>query len=218
MPYDAIAMSAVNSEFVAEIQSELLAGESILWAGQPDPRVLFHKEDSFLIPFSLLWGGFAIFWEGAVAGLWANNVQSRPWAFGMIWGIPFVLIGQYVIWGRFLYAAWKKKRTYYAVTNRRVLVVQNGWKRQVASSYLDSLPTLIKETSSGGRGTLRFAPREPMWSGMRGWGVWDAMAVGDSPTFIDIEDVDAVYRLVSDLREEARSGKGTTFWSGGSSR
>jgi hypothetical protein len=38
--------------------------------------------------------------------------------------------------GGFLYAAWKKKRTHYAVTNRRVIVVQDGWKRQMASTYI----------------------------------------------------------------------------------
>ena len=63
-------------------------------------------------------------------------------------GIPFVLVGQYMIGGRFLYSAWKRKRTHYAVTSRRVLVVQDGWKRQMASAYIDTLPTLIKEGNS----------------------------------------------------------------------
>jgi hypothetical protein len=125
----------------------------------------------------------------------------------MIWGIPFVVIGQYMIWGRFLYGAWKKKRTHYAVTNRRVIVVQDGWKRQMASNYIDTLPTLIKEGGSIGIGTLRFAQSESMWSGRRGWEAWDGMAVGTVPTFIDIEDVDSVYRLVSDLREKVRLAK-----------
>jgi hypothetical protein len=31
------------------------------------------------------------------------------------------------------------------------------------------------------------------------------MAVASGPTFMDIEDVDSVYRLVSDLREKTRS-------------
>ena len=145
-------MSVINQDSVAAIQSELLSGETILWAGHPDTRVVLHKEDLFLIPFSLVWGGFAIVWEAGVAGVWGNSARSGlPWTFGMIWGIPFVLIGQYLIWGRFFYAAWKKKRTYYALTNRRVIVVQNGWKEQMASSYLDSLPTLLKDVSSGGR-------------------------------------------------------------------
>jgi len=204
-------MSVFSQESVAAIQPELLSGESILWTGQPNPRIVFHKEDLFLIPFSLLWGGFAIVWEAGVAGFWGNSARSGPSTFGMIWGIPFVLVGQYIIWGRFFYTAWKKKRTYYAVTNRRVIVVQDGWNKQMASCYLDSLPNLIKEGGSGSHGTLRFAPQESMWSGKRGWSAWDGMAVGNMPTFTDVEDVDSVYRLVSDLREKSRSAKGTGF-------
>jgi len=192
------------------IRPELTPGESIVWAGQPNTRAIFHKQDVFLIPFSLLWGGFAIFWEAAAAGFWGMGRGARgPELFMMIWGVPFVLAGQYFIWGRFICQAWKKKRTHYAVTNRRVIVVQNGWKRQMASAYLDALPTLTKEEGSSGIGTLRFAQAEPAWSGRRrrGWGDWDAMNVGSVPTFVDIEDVQSVYQLVSELREKARTAR-----------
>jgi hypothetical protein len=96
------------------------------------------------------------------------------------------------------------------VTNRRVIVVQNIWKRQMASSYIESLPTLIKEGGSNGIGVLRFAPAQPMWSARGGcsrWGAWNSLSVGDVPTFVDIADVDSVYRLVSDQREKARPTK-----------
>ena len=201
-------MPQPNQGSLIAVQPELTSGESILWAGQPNTRVIFHREDLFLVPFSLLWGGFAIFWEAGVSGFWGSGQRPNgPWFFGMLWGIPFVLIGQYLIWGRFFYAAWKKRRTHYALTNRRVIVVQNGWKRQMASTYIDTLPTLIKEGGSNGVGTLRFAQAEPMWSGRRGWGAWDGMNVGSAPVFVDVEDVDSVYRLVSDLREKARTAK-----------
>jgi hypothetical protein len=198
-------MRQINPDSMTAIQPELTSGESVVWTGQPSGAVVFHKEDAFLVPFSLLWGGFAIFWELGVAGFWGSGSRSgNPWLFGMLWGVPFVLIGQYMIWGRFLCTAWKKKRTHYAITNRRVIVVQDGWKRQMASAYLDSLPTLIKDGSNG-IGTLRFAQAESMWSGRRGWGAWDGLAVGNVPTFVDVDDVDYVYRLVSDLREKART-------------
>lgn len=158
-------------------------------------------------------GGFAIFWEAAASGLVFSSGHSNAGApsFFILWGVPFVLIGQYLIWGRFLYAAWLKKRTFYAVTNRRTIVIQNGWNRQMASAYIDSLPTLIKEANSNGLGTLRFSPGQPVWNGyrQRGWGAWNALAVGDVPTFVDIADVDSVYRLVSDAREKLQSVKAT---------
>jgi hypothetical protein len=196
----------LNPESITAIQPELLSGERILWADQPNTTTIFHKEDGFLIPFSLFWGGFAIFWEFAAAGLLGNGPRSSPASsFPVLWGVPFVVVGQYLIWGRFLYAAWKKKRTYYGVTERRVVVVQNGWKRCMASAFLDTLPNLIKENGRNGSGTLRFAQPQPMWSGSGGWGVWDGMAIGTVPTFVDIDDVDGVYHLVSDLREKKPS-------------
>ena len=90
----------MNPEAMAAIQPELLPGESIVWAGRPNPRIVFHHQDAILIPFSLLWGGFAIFWEAGVMGLGPLGTHSgQPWGFGVIWGIPFVLIGQYLILG-----------------------------------------------------------------------------------------------------------------------
>jgi hypothetical protein len=212
-------MPMMNPASTMAMQPELLAGESIFWADQPNPRVIFHKEDLGLIPFSLLWGGFAIFWEAGVAGFWgtSHNV-STPSIFMMMWGVPFILIGQYLIWGRFVYDAWLKRRTHYAVTNRRVIVLQNGYRRKVVSAYLDSLPAVSKDGPDGSPGTLSFTPASGMLSnffaggsagssrgGNRSFQAWNSMSVGDSPVFRDIDDLDAVYRLVCDLREKSRS-------------
>jgi hypothetical protein len=203
-----VFVQPANQDAIAIIQPELISGENVVWSAQPIRDVIFHKEDLYLIPFSLLWGGFAIFWEAGVLGFWGTHNQSgNAWQFGILWGIPFVLVGQYLIWGRFIYAAWLKGRTFYAVTNRRVIVLQNGWKRHMASAYIDSLPTLIKESGSKGVGILRFTQAQPIWGSSRGLGAWNGMSVGDVPTFIDIAEVDAVYRLVSDLREKRRAGK-----------
>jgi hypothetical protein len=201
-------MPQTNPDSVVAIQPELISGETIEWAGQPNAGVIFHKQDLYLVPFSLLWGGFAIFWEALVSGFWGSGKHSGgPNLFMMLWGVPFVLAGQYLIWGRFVYAAWKRKRTHYAVTNRRVLVIQNGWHRQMAAAYIDALPNLSKESGSRGAGTLRFAQAQPTLSGRQGWGAWDGMSVGSTPTFVDVDDVDSVYRLVSDLRDKGRAAK-----------
>ncbi len=200
-------MPQIDQASFEAVRPELTSGESILWAAQPSTSVIFHREDLTLVPFSLFWGGFAIFWEAGVAGLWGGPAKGAgPSLFMMLWGVPFVLIGQYLIWGRFLVAAWKKRRTFYALTNRRAIVVQNGWSRQTASAYVDTLPTLIKESSANGIGTLRFSPADSMWSGRRGnWGVWDGMGVGSMPVFRDIEDMETAYRLVSEQRERLRA-------------
>ncbi len=46
-----------------QFQPELDPGEVIEWTGRPDPRRVVTADDVVLIPFSILWGGFAIAWE-----------------------------------------------------------------------------------------------------------------------------------------------------------
>jgi len=84
--------------------------ETIVWTGRPNPLSLLSRDDIILIPFSLLWGGFAIFWFLGASGIWdiwTNRPTQTFQYFGLIWGTPFVLVGQYLIWGRFVYRRWK---------------------------------------------------------------------------------------------------------------
>lgn len=190
MPFDGNSLAA--------IQPQLLADESVLWSGQPK-RVILHSDDLYLIPFSLLWGGFAVYWELTASGFFGSQHGQSAW-FMQLWGIPFVVLGQYFIWGRFLYAAWMRGRTYYAITNQRVMVVQNGMKPRVASAFIKSLPGVAKEMGRDGVGTLRFALTPSYTAGLgnrRQMKSLNPYYVGDGPAFVDIEDVNSVYQLIS---------------------
>jgi len=189
-----------------DLQSELSSGESIAWAGQPSRKVVFHSQDWAMIPFSLLWGGFAIFWEASVLGIWGavHTKGVNPISgFMALWGIPFVLIGQYLIWGRFLYNAWKKGKMFYAVTNKRVLVVNTGRSRKVIAAFLQQLPAIDKSVGRDGIGTITFG-LVPMATGRRSnMAGWDGGLSSSVPTFVDVEDAESVYRTVSDMREKS---------------
>jgi hypothetical protein len=189
MTSDDLRRPANESHAMAAVQP----GRNHRVGGAAESRRYFHREDWYLVPFSLMWGGFAIFGEAAACGILGNHkgIRCTP------------LLPAMGLWGRFLPAAWLKKRTHYIVTNRRAIVVQNAWQRKVASCYLDSLPALIKDGGPNGTGTLRFAQAPPRWSRSPGRATWKARDLGEIPKFVDIEDVDLVYRLVSDLREKA---------------
>jgi len=198
----------MEREFIyPELQSELTAGESILWSGQPSTKVVFHSSDLFVVPFSLLWGGFAVFWEAGVLGFWgldgSRGLSPISW-FMALWGVPFVLIGQYMIWGRFVYAGWKKGKILYAVTNKRVFVVDTARGRKVKAAFLDQLPATDKSVRRDGIGTLTFG-LTPLLTGQKGAiPSWDGGLSSPVPTFVDVEDAENVYRIVSDARERSR--------------
>jgi hypothetical protein len=197
----------INVESAMKLQPELMSGENVLWAGVPNPKVVFHTEDKLLIPFSLLWVGFFVFWEAGVLGFWGNGTTSGgPSIFMAIWGVPFLLYGQYFVWGRFLTDAWLKRRTYYAVTDRRVLFVQEGRSRKFRFTYLESIPEIVREGTT--TGTLWLGPKLPTIAGRHQRTSHASRFKIDSyvPILADIDEVDAVYRLIIDLREKARKG------------
>jgi hypothetical protein len=171
-------------EFV--FSQELAAGERMLWTGQPRQGVVLRVSDVLLIPFSLFWGGFAIFWEAGVL------VSGAPWFFA-IWGIPFVLIGLHLIVGRFLWDAHRRGRTFYTLTDRRAIILSSGASRKVASLNLKTISDITLTEKSDGTGTITFGPTHPLayWgAGMR----WPGVPQGP-PTFEMIPDAQQVYRL-----------------------
>ncbi|ANL34969.1 hypothetical protein AMC79_CH02915 [Rhizobium phaseoli] len=95
---------------IGDIHSYFLPGEKLLWSGRPAQGFRLTRWDFVLVPFSLFWGGFALFWETSV---WTT--PGTP-VFMRLWGIPFVLIGLYLIAGRFVVDAAVRARTEYALT------------------------------------------------------------------------------------------------------
>jgi hypothetical protein len=122
------------------LQPYLRPQEEVLWAGGPDATVLFSSADVFVVPFSLMWGAFVIFWEVAV-------VSSGGPAFFVAWGIPFVLIGLYMIFGRFIYKRRQRRRTLYAITDQRALALVGD--RTLTDTPVKYQPVTIKRSRDG---------------------------------------------------------------------
>jgi hypothetical protein len=187
---------AVATSFPYDIIApELAPQETVEWSGRPNPTVIFQQEDWFMIPFSLLWGGFTIFWLIGATNIWPiwTNRPDRTFQwFGLIWGTPFVLIGQYMIWGRFFYSRWKKNRTYYALTNRRALLIEAGLgSRKVSSAYFENIAIVDKRVRHDGIGSISFGgPVTGEWRPRNS-------TVPRFPTFEDIDNADSVYQIAT---------------------
>lgn len=175
------------------IKRRLEAGERLLWWDQPKQGVMLRKSDLYLIPFSLLWAGFAIFWEAMVV------TGNAPWFF-KLWGVPFVLIGIYFVIGRFFYDSWRRSRVYYGLTDSRVLIATPNSCRTLT---LDSLGEIAVEEGRNGEGSITFG-REPapVWANA-GWQSWSgAPAV---PAFERIREAQRVFAAIRQAQKRTEA-------------
>jgi PH (Pleckstrin Homology) domain-containing protein len=185
----------MNYELEQITRSQLGRNEKLLWSGQPRGGIKLRAADALMIPFSVMWGGFAIFWEMSVLK------QGAP-GFFALWGIPFVLVGLYLIVGRFFVDAWQRSRTYYALTNERAIIVSGLLGQKVKSLPLRTMSDITLTERPDGSGSIALGPA----SGPYGWMTesgWPGMGRYQPPTFEMIENVRQVHTLLRDAQTSA---------------
>ncbi len=178
-----------------KILSELESGENLLWSGQPLQGIRLKSSDVFMIPFSLLWGGFAIFWELSVI------LSGGPVSF-IIFGLPFVLVGLYMIFGRFYMEAKLRKKTFYGLTRERIIIVSGLYRKKVNSLDLRTLTDISFSESSGGKGSISFG-NSSHFGLMFGGFQWPGMEHLLGPRFELIQNVKAVYQQIREAQKKA---------------
>jgi hypothetical protein len=177
-----------------EIAQELTGTERLLWAGQPRQGIVLRPSDVFMIPFSLLWGGFAVFWETGVI------LEGAPWFFAL-WGVPFVLVGFYIVVGRFFWDARRRSRTFYGLTDQRAIIVSSGTSRKVKSLNLKTLSDISLTEKSDGTGTITLGPVNSLawwWAGTN----WPGVPQGP-PSFEMVQDAKQVYDILRQAQSES---------------
>ena len=174
----------------SSIQSELAPGEQALWIGRPRSGLILRGADAFAIPFSLLWAGFAVYW------LYSAAASGAPLPF-VLFGVPFVLVGIYIVVGRFFVDARQREATSYAVTSQRVLIISGLFSRKVKSLGIKTLAELSLSESADGSGSITFGAQHPM-AGMLGGlpGGWPGMDPYATPKFDSIPEVRKVYETI----------------------
>jgi hypothetical protein len=191
-------------------KDELLKDEKILWQGMPNPEILFSSVDFFLIPFSLIWEGFAVIWVTAVfrLGFFSISPFKTPLIFFALFGILFVITGLYFIFGRFIFKKWKKRNTYYAVTNKRIIIITKVFIKRVHAEFIEKIPSVNYSQGKKGCGSVRFGNanftarmnpyNSPNNQGLNFPYIYYGAA---APAFYDIDEPKKIYELVNRIRK-----------------
>ncbi len=137
-------------------------GERILWFEQPRQGLLWRPCDWFVVPFSAVWFGFSLIWTAIACYAFYSAVKNAdhfeiPFlAMFPLVGFVFCLVGYQFAIGRFFRDAQDRKRTLYALSNKRAFLLLQG-----ETGYLAYVPiardTEIEHLAGpDGFGTLRF--------------------------------------------------------------
>jgi len=172
----------------------VLPSERLLWWGRPDPAKHFAPADAFLIPFSLLWCGFSIFWLVGAAS------SGAPLPF-VLFGVPFVLIGIFFVFGRFIAKARRKRQTAYGLTDHRALVaVGTG---SLSDSPVQYQPVNLQRSRDGSHVSVTFGRSANGWRGGASYANtgMELFARGNHPVaFYDVSDVASLERALQQAR------------------
>ncbi|NRT37146.1 hypothetical protein OD350_19230 [Clostridium beijerinckii] len=175
--------------FIDIFKRHLLKEEKILWLGKPNNSRLFSKKDAYsifvgtgFIGASLIWTVNGIMYmSGAKV---ENNIKPKQGMVFIVLGLLVTLLGIYQIIGKPIIRKNKKEKIFYAVTNKRLLIFEDGVNKKVISKYLSQINRVDIIKSNNKMGTIEFGENYP-----------------DSE-FIDINDVENVYELINDLRSK----------------
>jgi hypothetical protein len=197
-------IETLQTKKLRRIQIDLLRGEKIIWVGQPVARRMFRIYDAILIPFSLMWCALLIL-------LALRLIPRLGWL--SLCGLPHLLGGFYLLGGRFAYDYWRRRRTVYTITDRRILI--NTGKRTLLI-YIYELTGVDQARGYGNVGSITFHVNRPA---RRKW--WQANGTHrtrsqhliqrfggyDHLGFTDVSNVRSVHRLLNNLRKPALRGE-----------
>lgn len=183
-------MIYTDSNLKLELAPYLDPHERLLWAGKPKGGFQLNIMDAFLIPFSIFWCGFSFVW--VFLAIQAN------FFFGLF-GIPFIIVGIYMLIGRFIVDKRKRENTVYGLTEQRVLFKTGKSKVEVQSFQISTLPDADLIETSDGLGTISFGLKNVFMSKSRS----SNSDYGEKgpPALSQIPDARKVFNQIIQLKE-----------------
>ena len=176
------------------LTQNLVSGEKVLWQGAPGLGIRFRRMDALLIPFGLFFFGFALFWE--TIALTITHAENKAGVLAYIFpvfGVPFIVIGFYLMIGRFFWDAYARKHSAYLLTNRRALIETSALGKKLTSVTLADLDAVGLLERNDGSGTVILGRDVSR-------GIGQNTYTKRAPHFEFIIEARRVYKLVEEAR------------------
>lgn len=130
----------------------LAPGERILWQGRPEPHLDFTRAGLVQTAFGLPILVYAVIWT--VMG--SRVADPGPFLrFLLAVGLFFIALGLYLVLGHFLWDAYRRRRTWYTLTDRRAFIATAVLGRRKLRSH--ALQRIAPQYDGRVPGTIRFA-------------------------------------------------------------
>lgn len=133
------------------LRAELKPGESITWAGQPNPNRFMKSRFPFWFIF-IPWIPFSLFWIARAFNFQMPNFDSG-WSLFPIYELLFLLFGLAGLHSS-LWLRRKARSTIYAVTNHCVISIEGAKSITVKSYMASDLVDIERTEHPDGRGDL----------------------------------------------------------------
>ena len=154
-------LQSIEPHLRMAVQSEVADGERLVWVSQAVPRYFTAATIAPML-FAIPWTGFAVFWTvtAFVATRKASGDDAMSGALRYLfplWGVPFILVGLAMLSAP-VWMARRLKRTVYALTDRRAVILAPGWfgSRKVRSFTPEALASMERVERPDGSGDLIF--------------------------------------------------------------
>lgn len=131
----------------------LAADEQIVWQGQPDPRLELEALKASQVIFGLATGGFAVFWSVMAA---QSSDGGLTGILLPLFGLFFVVVSFKRAGGHIFWDSYRRKRTWYTLTDRRAFVATQMLGRKNLAFYPIDRETVI-DFNGKDPGTIWFA-------------------------------------------------------------
>lgn len=182
------------SDINSELNHYLETDERLVWTGKPKSGVIFRPLDVFLIPFSLLWCGFAIFWF--ITAAQASILFA-------LFGIPFVIVGLMLVFGRFIIDSRYRKNTLYGLTNKRLIIKTGVFSSNIRSIDFSSMTNMEMVEKPDGSGSITWGINQLLTSAYSGMNWWPGLKT--PPSIEMVPDVRVVFNKLRHLQSDQSS-------------